>query len=133
MKERILAVIMIDQACEERFGDFKKSRNEDAHLGRNYFLATKVRAAIALNNHCNVALKPKPNIGDSAREDMTVQFPAKDGSECIEGKDGRICPNVQCHRCKKYGHFKSQCPKKKSKSKKKDEDEKTETPRGEGE
>ena len=95
IKERILAVIMIDQSCEDRFGDFKKSRNEDAHLGRTDFPATRTRAAIALDNHCNTTLKPKTNIGDATREDMTqassfAQFPAKDGSECGKGLDGGI-------------------------------------------
>ena len=69
VKERILAVIMIDQACEERFGDFKRNRTEDGHLGRTNFPSNRVRAAIALDNHSNTVLKPKPTIGDNKRED----------------------------------------------------------------
>ena len=41
LKERIVAVIMVDQSCDERFADFKKDRNEDAHLGRDDFPATE--------------------------------------------------------------------------------------------
>ena len=52
IKERIMTVIMIDQSCEERFGDFKRDRNEDDHLVRDDF-----PAAIALDNYCNVIPK----------------------------------------------------------------------------
>ena len=115
VKERILAVIMIDQSCEERFGDFRRSRTEDAHLGRTYFPPNRVRAAIALDNHSNTVLKPNPTIGNNKREDETtpssfVQFPRKDGKECVKGIDGAIWPNVKCHFCKKFGHFKTSCP-----------------------
>ena len=38
----------------ERFKEFKKQRSDDAHLGRKDFLATKSRAAIAMDNHSNI-------------------------------------------------------------------------------
>ena len=115
VKERILAVIMIDQSCNERFGDFKRSRTEDAHLGRTDFPPNRTRAAIALDNHSNAVLKPNPTIGNNKREDETTpssfaQFPGKDGKECVKGIDGAIWPNVKCHFCKKFGHFKTSCP-----------------------
>ena len=62
IKERLLTVVMIDQSCDERFGDFKRDRSEDAHLGRTDFPATRVRASISLDNHCNTIPRPRPTI-----------------------------------------------------------------------
>ena len=130
IKERIMAVIMIDQSCEERFGDFKKERNRDAHLGRNDFPATRNRAAVALDNHCDFVPKAKPSIGNGGRDDATssssfVQYPAKakDGSDLVKGKDGGLYPHIQCHNCNRYGHYKGSCPKKRREKKRKNEDD----------
>ena len=129
IKERIMAVIMIDQSCEERFSDLKKDRNNDAHLGRDDFPATRTRAAVALDNHCNVVPKAKPSIGDGGRDHATsassfAQYTdkAKDGSELVKGKDGGLYPHIQCHNCGRYGHYRGSCPKKKREKRKKGED-----------
>ena len=121
MRERILAVIAIDQACNERFGDFKKQRSEDAHLGRDDFPATRTRAAIAMDNHSNTVLKPKPKIGTD-RDDSTpassffqLMGEAKcvvvDGKKCVPGKDGKLFPDIDCHNCGENGHYQANCPK----------------------
>ena len=125
IKERIMAVIMVDQSCEERFADFKKDRNEDAHLGRDDFPATRTRSAVALDNHCNIDPKPKPSIRDGGRDDSTpassfAQFVAKD-------VDGGIYPHIKCHNCDKYGHYKGAFPKKKRSKRKKNENDDDDT------
>ena len=33
-------------------------------------------------------------------------------NEVISGKDGKIFENIQCHKCKKKGHYANQCPQK---------------------
>ena len=104
---------MIDQSCDECFDDFKRDRAKDAHLGRTDFPATRVRASIVLDNHNNTIPRPRPAI--DKRDDATppssfVQFPGKDGAECVKSTDGAIWPHVKCHICKSYGHWKSACP-----------------------
>jgi hypothetical protein len=135
LEERLMAVLIIDQSCEERFSKFKTDRLEDAHLGRNDYPPTIHRASIALENHCSDVLKPKARVG-GGRDDQTtpssfaqVDFlKATDGSNAIPGKDGGIFPSVNCHSCKKYGHYKSSCPsgkktEKDGKSKEDDDDD----------
>ena len=125
LRERILAVMTIGQACEERFGGFKKDRIEDAHLGRSDYPATRSRAAVALDNHCSDVLKPKARIGGT-RDDQTTNasfvqvdvLKGKDGKPCVAGKDGGIYPEIDCRHCGRYGHYMSACPTKYRKKKK---------------
>ena len=117
LKERIIAVTMVDRSCDERFADFKKDRNEDAHLGRDDFPAARTRAAVTLDNHCNVIPKSKPSSGSSF-----AQYVVKDGSVPVKGKDGGIYPHIRCHNCNKYGDYQGACPKKRREKRKKDED-----------
>ena len=129
LRERLMTVMMIDQACEERFGSFKKDRIEDAHLGRNDYPATRSRAAIALDNHNSEVLKPKARIGGN-RDDLTPNasfaqvsgLKGKDGKPCVPGKDGGIYPDIDCHHCGRYGHYVGSCPSKGKKKKSDDED-----------
>ena len=121
---------MVDQSCSERFTDFKRDRNEDAHLGRDDFPAT--------SNHCNIIPKPKPSIGDGGRDDATpassfAQFEAKDGSEPVVGKDGGIFPHIKCRNCDKYGHYKGACPKKRKTKRMKNENDDDDTDKDEDE
>ena len=70
-----------------------------------------------MDNHNNTVLQPKaPSSND--REDaipassfVQVQvLKARDGTDCLPGKDGGIYPKIDCRNCGKYGHFASNCP-----------------------
>ena len=115
IRERILAVITVDQACGERFADFKKQRSDDAHLGRDDFPATRSRAAIAMDNHHNAPLKPRPTLGTD-RDDATNAssfaqvIKGKDRKPCVPGTDGKVYPDIKCWECKAFGHKSWKCP-----------------------
>jgi len=109
MEGQLLALLLITNADKYQFGEIQIELHNDFLKGVNNYPASLQEAFSLLFNH-KKAKKPLPFKG---KEDA----PEKDGIVLAQkevkptpGIDTKLFPNMECLKCKQFGHYGNQCP-----------------------
>ncbi len=114
LKEYILSMAVIKRVDENRYGTLQKDLRNDYLLGNDRYPTTIPNTLKLLDNYKN----PNPTNNQSrvtnrgGRNEGSSFLQTTDGMkvEFLKGTDGSFDPEIDCYKCKCFGHISSLCP-----------------------
>jgi hypothetical protein len=106
IREKAIAMQIIQGACKKRYSQLKLNLSNDYSLKTNKYPDTVEEATSALNVHeSNLQARLK-----RGRPQSGLTFVQDGTKKLVAGKNGKIQEHIQCHKCKFKGHYANQCP-----------------------
>ena len=105
-RDKMLGVALIRRADRGRYSKLMTDLKDQYTLKSDVYPDDIASAHNMLENYSSQQRK------NNNEQQKTEGLQFAQSSEVISGKDGKIFENIQCHKCKKKGHYANQCPQK---------------------
>ena len=105
-RDKMLGVALIRRADRGRYSKLMTDLKDQYTLKSDVYPDDIASAHNMLENYSSRQRK------NNNKQQKTEGLQFAQSSEVISGKDGKIFENIQCHKCKKKGHYANQCPQK---------------------